>query len=226
MALSLPQRQMPKIFKNSRYESWKECVCLKHPNIIFGLSASQTSLQRSLLVIAPAISADTRKMWHIISVSANATSSKCDPGSLPQALRNSCYVWLPPCPPSTKTARFHSVNLELFTVVEAQTETAGHLSSHPSRTCRACPSERGLHPSASATLPKVSSGNLLPSTTMPCSPTLFPRPAENQFIGAIRTLNRHHLLKITFIKANWEHNQPHFLSSAFVSGVSLARIWD
>lgn len=119
-------------------------VCLEHPSISFRSPASQTSLQRSLLIITPAISANTHKMWHIISVSANTTSSKCDPGSLPQALRNSCYVGLPPCPPFTKTSCFYSVNLELFTVVEAQTETTGNLSSHPSRTCRACPSERGL----------------------------------------------------------------------------------
>lgn len=120
-------------------------LCLSEtPSINFGSPASQTSLQRSLLIIAPAISADTHKMWHIISVSANTTSSKCDPGSLPQALRHSCYVGLPPCPPFTKTARFYSVNLELFTAVEAQTETAGHLSSHPRRTHRACPKERGV----------------------------------------------------------------------------------
>lgn len=204
MTFSLSQRQMPKIFKKKK-QIWKlkrECVCLKHPSIIFGSSASQTSLQRGLLIITPTISADARKMCHIISVSASTAGSKCDPGSLPQALRNSCYVWLPPRPPCTKTAHFHSLNLELFTAVEAQTETTGHLSSHPSRMCRDCPNERGLHPSAPATLPRVSSGKLLPSRTMPFSPTPFPRPAENQFISAIRTLNRHHLLKITFIKAN------------------------
>lgn len=86
----------------------------------------------------------------VISVPANTTSSKCDPGCLPQALRNSCYVWLPSCPPFTKTAHFYNVNLELFTVVEAQTETAGHLSSQPSGThsrripprSRGCPNKK------------------------------------------------------------------------------------
>lgn len=143
MASSLPQRQMPKTLKKEQI--WKlkgESVCLKHPSISFGSSASQTNPQRRLLIIAPAIFSDTRVMWHVISVPANSTSSKCDPGSLPQALRNSCYVWLPPCTPFTKTARFHNVNLELFTVVEAQTGTTSHLSSHPSGTCRGCPNER------------------------------------------------------------------------------------
>lgn len=72
MAFSLPQRQMPKTLKNSRYGSWKESVvCLKHPSIIFGSSTSQTSLQRSLQIIVLAICTDTPKTWHIIS--ANTT---------------------------------------------------------------------------------------------------------------------------------------------------------
>lgn len=148
----------------------EKCVCLKHPRIIFGSSASQTSPQKSLLIIAPAISANTRKMWHIISGSANTANSKCDSGSLPQALRNSCYVWLPPCSPFSKTACFHSINLELFTVVEAQTETTGYLSSRPSKTCRDCPNERGLHPSAPATVPRLSSGNCCPLEPCPSLP--------------------------------------------------------
>lgn len=88
MASFLPQRQMPKTLKKEQI--WKlkrKSVCLKHLSISFGSSASQTNPQRSLLIIAPAISTDTRVTWHVISVSANTTSSKRDPGSLPQPLR-------------------------------------------------------------------------------------------------------------------------------------------